>query len=156
MKGAGDVGLATLSEEQRRAKTTERLAASKPELAGTDGRGATRKRNCRCCGRGIYFIVGGLWGCERCDRMDLWPRVRRTGDGRQPWSLLLVKITSALDAIVGVAGLTVVVLGADVPDGALIAVGTFLAATVTGILGWALVTLGTCVPAGGPHVRTGR
>lgn len=58
-----------------------------------------------------------------------------------PWSLLLVKITSALDAIVGVAGLTVVVLGADVPDGALIAVGTFLAATVTGILGWALVTL---------------
>ena len=45
------------------------------------------------------------------------------------------------DVIVGAAGIAVVILGADVPDRALIAVGTFLAATVTGILGWALVTL---------------
>lgn len=58
-----------------------------------------------------------------------------------PWLLLIVKLAATGDVIVGAAGIAVVILGADVPDGALIAIGTFLAATVTGILGWALVTL---------------
>lgn len=58
-----------------------------------------------------------------------------------PASLLLVKAVATVDGAVGLGGLVAVVLGAEVPDGALIAVGMFLAATVTGILGWALITL---------------
>lgn len=58
-----------------------------------------------------------------------------------PWSLLVVRLAATADVVVGAVGLAALVLGADVPDGVLITAGVFLAGTVTGILGWALVTL---------------
>ena len=36
-----------------------------------------------------------------------------------PWSLLIVKLAATGDVIVGAAGIAVVILGADVPDGRL-------------------------------------